>query len=614
MEPALDTSLNNAQQDLTGNPNPVVIDLTNVESKQDQISPSVPAAGTQATNAQDTAQTDGTFALSQSTEMASSFITYALQVDFESVLKISDHEGMVNMFKALEASGLCGFLGCPSVFYEKELEQFFDTALVQDGDITVAVSGKFFAISETRFAEVLKLPTEGLVDLSEMPKNLVYDARSIFSKSGEPIPTYGKKRLMKYEFRLLNDLLAKSITVKAGSFNAVTHEIFLMMNAVHFGIKVNWSKILFGVLKEMVDKSLKKAKVFAAQICVLLKSDPVITMGEATTFPYLKILSLNTVKTYIATNETIDARGKSDEPGMAKVAIVKSKIESKKKSESNEEATGEEPVEVVSEKFVSKKRPTIVVPLQIIEPTTVATIEQPPVPKRKSKNRRLRLPKGSDDENVEERVAVENVENVEKPITVEVNVGETVVEPTEEERHASSQVETNDDVDVIIGQEFHARQAARTVETASDTYGDPELVTGEQQVPMFVEKETVAESEGSKDVVVAKVLGKSVGSNQIDEELMTLDDLLMQISDDMMLPSVTAAEITKIKSDLPIEIKEVHDQDCYYSSLPKISATEKGKAPLEEDDTVKGNPAREMVQLICANVDFLVHVRPRANY
>ncbi|KZV36069.1 cell division control protein 2C [Dorcoceras hygrometricum] len=505
----------------------------------------------------------GTLALSQSTEMASS---------------------------ALEASGLRGFPGCQSVLYETELEQFFDTALVQDGDITGAVSGKFFTISETRFAVVFKLPTEGLVDLSEMPKNL-----------------------------------------------------------------------------EMVDKTLNKAKGFAAQICVLLKSDPVIMMAEAVPFPSFKILSIKTVNTYVVMNETIDARGKSDEPGMAKVAIVKRKTGSEKKSESNEEATGEAPVEVVSEKFVSKKRPTVVgdeaaitkkkrttkskassskasmdmvsvaqdaVPLQIIEPAPVAIVEQPPVLKRKSKKRKLRLPKGSDEENVEER-------------------------PTEEERHAYAQLETTDDVDVIIEQviaetsqlaidegdqffaetnvgeivfgdtpvdeaddleqwfdrsyeDFVSRDTEQLIVSTSDLdkgTGTAETVAGEQQVTMFVEKETVAESEGSKDVVVAKVLWRSVGSNQIDEELMTLDYLLMQISDDMMLPSVTAAEITKMKSDLPVEIKEVHDQDWYYASLPKISATEKGKAPLEEADTVKGNPAREMVQLICADVYFLVQLR-----
>ncbi|KZV21385.1 hypothetical protein F511_18551 [Dorcoceras hygrometricum] len=83
----------------------------------------------------------------------------------------------------------------------------------------------------------------------------------------------------------------------------------------------------------------------------------------------------------------------------------------------------------------------------------------------------------------------------------------------------------------------------------------------------------------------------------------------MQISDDMMLPSVTAAEITKIISDLPVKIKEVQEHDWYYANLPKISTTEKGKAPLEEADPVKGNPAREMVELICADVNFLVQMR-----
>ncbi|KZV34501.1 hypothetical protein F511_27303 [Dorcoceras hygrometricum] len=530
--------------------------------------------------------------------MASSFITYALQVNFESVLGISDNEGMLNMFKALEASGIRGFLGCPSVFYEKELEQFFDTTLVQDGDITGAVSGKFFTTSETRFAEVLKLPTEGLVVLSEMPKNL-----------------------------------------------------------------------------EMVDKTLKKAKGFAAQICVLLKSNPVITMGEAVPFPSLKILSIKTVNSYVVMNETIDARGKSDEPGMAKVAVVKRKTETKKKSESNEEATGETPVEFVSEKVVSKKRPTVVgdeaditkkkrttkskassskvrmdivsiaqdaVPLQIIRPTLVATAEQPPVPKRKSKKSRLVLSSVSNDENVEKRVAVENIENIEKSVTVEVTVEEYVVEPTEEERHASAQVETTDDVDVIV-EKVIAETSQLVTDEADQLFGDTdvgEIVFGDTPVDKaddleqwfdrsyedFVSRDaeklivstselnkgTIAESEGSKDVVVAKAIVKSVSSYQNDEEQMSLDDLLMQISDDMMLLSVTADEITKIKSDLPVEMKEVNDQDWYYASLPKISATKKGKAPLEEADTVKGNPSREMVQLICADVDFLVQMLQQA--
>ncbi|KZV28557.1 hypothetical protein F511_33892 [Dorcoceras hygrometricum] len=246
-------------------------------------------------------------------EMASVFITNALQVNFESVLGISDNDGMVNMFKALETTRLRGFLGCPSVLYEKELEQFFDIALVQDNDITCVISGKYVAISEDRFAGVFNLPTDGLIDLSEVPNHLVLQARSVFYKSEKPVQYSCKKRLLKYEFRLLNDILAKSITVKAGSFDVVTHERFLMMTDIHFGVKINWSKILFEVLKEMTDRTIKRAKGFAAQICVLLKGDPAVILGEAKTFPSLKILSEKTVNTYVATNKTIDGRGESNE-------------------------------------------------------------------------------------------------------------------------------------------------------------------------------------------------------------------------------------------------------------------------------------------------------------
>ncbi|KZV34652.1 ABC transporter-like domain containing protein [Dorcoceras hygrometricum] len=258
--------------------------------------------------------------------MASSFTTTALQVNFDSVLGIADNAEMVNMFKALESTGIRGFLGCPSVLYDQELEQFFDTALVQDNDITGVVSGKTL----------------------------------LLLMIGEPVSTSCKKRLLKYEFRLLNDILEKSITVEAGSFDVVTHERFLMMTAIHFRIKVNW---LFGVLKEMVDKTLKRAKGFAAQICVLLKGDPAVTLGDATTFPPLKNLSAKTVQTYVATNETIDARGKSYELRVVKVASVKKKSVHENKSA----PTDDEPAMVVSEEAVSKKRPAIEADVPVVK-------------------------------------------------------------------------------------------------------------------------------------------------------------------------------------------------------------------------------------------------------
>ncbi|KZV23544.1 hypothetical protein F511_02030 [Dorcoceras hygrometricum] len=219
------------------------------------------------------------------------------------------------------------------LLYEKELEQFFDTALVKDNEILCVIHGKVVAITE-RFAGVFELPTEGLIDFSEVPNNFVFDARSLFSRSREPVKPSCKKREMKYEFRLLNDILANSVTVKANSFDAVSHELFVLMTAIHFELKVNWRKMLFDTRKEMTDKSSKRAKCYAAQICVLLKGDPAVTLEEEKTFPPLKILSAKTVGTYVSTNKTIDARGESYEPDVAKIAFVKRKSVSKKRSSS----------------------------------------------------------------------------------------------------------------------------------------------------------------------------------------------------------------------------------------------------------------------------------------
>ncbi|KZV44905.1 hypothetical protein F511_27030 [Dorcoceras hygrometricum] len=197
--------------------------------------------------------------------MTTSFINNALQVNFDSILGFPDNEGMLNMFKSLESTGFCGFLGCPSILYEEDFVSFFPNSLVKDNELLSCVQGKFVAITEDRFAGVFELPTEGLTDLSDAPKDFIFDARSIFSMSGEPVKTSFKMKEMKYEFRLLNDILEKSVSVKAGSFDAVTHERFLLMTAIHFGVKVNWSKLLFDILKKMADQSSKRAKGYAAQ-------------------------------------------------------------------------------------------------------------------------------------------------------------------------------------------------------------------------------------------------------------------------------------------------------------------------------------------------------------
>ncbi|KZV47023.1 midasin [Dorcoceras hygrometricum] len=187
--------------------------------------------------------------------MASSFYSNAQHVDFESVLGMDDH-GMVSMFEALMASGLRGFW-----------------------DALHTVGGQLVEISEKLFAESFELPVDGLGDLSEMPKDVIFDARSIVSLSGEPISLSGRKNQMKMPFRLLCDIMAKAISVKAGSFNAITVEKFSLIMAVVCKIKMNWAKFLFGVLKKMVSAGSKQAKGFAIQISVLLATFPSVELA-----------------------------------------------------------------------------------------------------------------------------------------------------------------------------------------------------------------------------------------------------------------------------------------------------------------------------------------------
>ncbi|KZV37769.1 dystroglycan-like [Dorcoceras hygrometricum] len=234
--------------------------------------------------------------------MASSLYSNAQHVDFESVLAMDD-PGMVSMFEALMASGLRGYLGCPAVVYEDALVDFFENASVRNEVVFSTVGGQIVKISEKLFAESFELPVDGLEDLSEMPKDAIYDARSIVSLSGEQINLSGRKNQMKMPYRLLCDIVAKAISVKAGSFNAITVEKFSLMTAVVCGVQMNWAKFLFGVLKKMVAAKTKQVKGFAIQISLLLATFPAVELGEASKFPASKILSKKTVLRFVSINE-----------------------------------------------------------------------------------------------------------------------------------------------------------------------------------------------------------------------------------------------------------------------------------------------------------------------
>ncbi|KZV19103.1 hypothetical protein F511_23026 [Dorcoceras hygrometricum] len=214
-----------------------------------------------------------------------------------------DDQGMVSMFQALMASGLAGFLGCPAVIYEYALVEFFENASVREGVIISTVAGQLVEISEEWFAESFDLPVDGLGDLSDIPKDVIFYARSIVSLSGEPVNLSGTKNQMKIEFLLLCDILVKAISVKAGSFNALTFEKFSLITAVVCRVRMNWGSVLFNTLKKMVSPGSKQAKGFAIQISLLLENIPNLELGKYSEFPASKILTNKTVHLFVSLND-----------------------------------------------------------------------------------------------------------------------------------------------------------------------------------------------------------------------------------------------------------------------------------------------------------------------
>ncbi|KZV25656.1 TMV resistance protein N [Dorcoceras hygrometricum] len=312
----------------------------------------------------------------------------------------------------------------------------------------------------------------------------------------------------------------------------------------------------------MVTPGSRQAKGYAIQICVVLSKVPGLELGESNPFPIHRVLTERTVHRFVHINEQI---------GMEKAAGSTPVKKTVKKPVSNKRpaASETEVAPIAKKNRTTKGKPAAMaleaVPLQTIEPTADVPAEQPPVPTRKSRKRRLEI---SNDVPASEE------------------------QPAADPDHIIEQI--------LIQLDTTAATQGDKTETWFDRAFDEEFATTEQE-----------NQDSEEEIVfdVAKTGEEASSRKHHSEELMSLDDLLIQISEDTMLPSVTAAEITKIRLGESINIQEVQEQDVYYASLPRISIHDKGKEPLVEDDPVKGNPARESVELICGDVEFLVRLR-----
>ncbi|KZV34426.1 hypothetical protein F511_24897 [Dorcoceras hygrometricum] len=415
-------------------------------------------------------QSQGTLTLSHSSEMASSLISRSHHVDFDSVFHFDD-AGIVQMFESLVSTGLMEFLGCPAIFLEQALIKFFENGSVRDGMVVSTINGTTVEISESVFAAAFGLPTEGLTDLSEVPKDLLSNAQHLFSASENEVSISCLKKEVKMSFRLLSDILVKSLFVKAGSFDA--------------------------------------AKGYAIQICVLLKNIPGLELGESKAFPAPRILNEKTVHRIVSVNENVGVEEVGDAP-RAKTTLVKRTV-SKKRPES----VYADVAPVIKKKRTTKSKPVAAKKLVLEEPIAVvpSTEEQIPV-------------KGVA---TEEHIPVKEIATEDADATI---------------RQVLTQLdlvfEKQDDV-----------QGGR-VETWFDRAFDEEFVVGDQEDQasesldhIFLELDTAGQTAGTMEVGDSSK--QTVASKRSFEELMYVDDLLVQICDDMMLPSITAVEISKIR-------------------------------------------------------------------
>ncbi|KZV55733.1 hypothetical protein F511_12568 [Dorcoceras hygrometricum] len=463
--------------------------------------------------------------------MASSLISNSHHIDFDSVFGMED-AGMVQMFESLIAMGLKEFLGCPAVIYEAALTELFANGSVRDGLVVSTIGGTVIEISEEMFATTLELSTEGLTDFSEVPKDLVFDARSLFSISKEQVSVSCLKKELKIEYHLLHDILAKTIFVKAGSFDAVTRERFMLMTAITFDVKVNLNSLLFGILKEMVTPGSRQAKGYAIQICVLLKNIPGLELGESRTFPVPRVLTKKTVHRYVVINEKVGMEETTDSPKVKKTP-AKRAVSQKKPAAGDVEV-----IPVVKKKRTTKGKPVAVeaVPLQIVEETAAAPVEQLPVPKRKIQKRKTRLVLEAEDDLVVDEPVVGGSTTEHPAAEAATGVQEPVVE-------ASA-----DDPDAIIEQVLDQLDSVATTDgedqpvatTAEERHCD----TDEDMEQVFTEIDTAGRTVGSDEEMSGDC--KQAVDEHIDtDEAMSLEDILLSIPTNVPLPSA-GMEITKI--------------------------------------------------------------------
>ncbi|KZV57387.1 hypothetical protein F511_32356 [Dorcoceras hygrometricum] len=131
----------------------------------------------------------------------------------------------------------------------------------------------------------------------------VADMKVLFSATDIPFKPSSKKKDMKADYRLLHDIVAKSLSAKVGSFDVTTTERFDMMVTISVGLKINWGHVLFKTLVSMFYSPGKQSPGYVVHISILLEKLVKVDLGESVALHPLKMLNKKFVLTYLKKNQ-----------------------------------------------------------------------------------------------------------------------------------------------------------------------------------------------------------------------------------------------------------------------------------------------------------------------
>ncbi|KZV56126.1 hypothetical protein F511_11506 [Dorcoceras hygrometricum] len=330
----------------------------------------------------------------------------------------------------------------------------------------------------------------------------------------------------------------------------------MLMTAITFDVKMNWSSLLFGILKEMVTPGSRQAKGYTIHICVLLKNIPGLELGELRAFPIPRVLTEKTVHRYVVINEKVGTEEVADAPRVKKTPVKKAV------SQKRPAAVDVEVAPVVKKKRTTKGKPVVIA---------------------QEEKRKRRLVLEAEDEIVDDQPAAEAATGIQEPViendqaVTEPAVGTVLVEPVVEKSPVDEPDVSGAHVeDQPAGpaaerpwfdlpyEDIIAQLNDRPVVTPSDTDEDELII------------DAVTEIGAATDCVVGEPVDEEMGNDEgsvnvrIDaEEAMTLEDIILSIPVDVPLSSA-GVEITKIILGQTVYIPGVDEGDWYKASLPKI--------------------------------------------